>query len=321
MNLFVLFLFFIILFTLELIYFKIADKYNIIDQPNHRSSHSKITIRGGGIIFSIALLIGSFYTGWQYGYFLLGLLLISLISFVDDVKTVSNKIRITIHLIAVAILFYQLNLYSLQYYIIIGGFIFAIGTINAINFMDGINGITGGYGLVTLFTLFYVNKYISPFTDETSLILSITSLLVFNFFNFRNVAKCFAGDVGSVSLAFIIVFFLMQLIIKTNNINYLLILLMYGLDAATTILFRIIRKENVFEAHRSHFYQFLANEKKIPHLLIATIYALLQVLINLILIKFLPTSVVNMIMILAVATLVFILIRLYFEGINRLFKI
>src|ERR1700761_3616424 len=180
MNLLVLVVFVIIQVILELIYFKIANKYNIVDQPNHRSSHNNIPIRGGGIIFSVSLLIGAFYTSWEYGYFFLGLFLISIVSFVDDVKTVNNKMRISIHLIAVALLFYQLNLYYLQYYFIIVGFFFAIGTINAINFMDGINGITGGYGLVALFTFFFINKYLSPFTDERILILSITSVLVFN---------------------------------------------------------------------------------------------------------------------------------------------
>jgi UDP-GlcNAc:undecaprenyl-phosphate GlcNAc-1-phosphate transferase len=76
MSIFILLIFFFLLFAIELLYFKIADKYNIIDHPNHRSSHTKVTIRGGGIIFSIALLLGSLYFGWQYGYFLSGLFLI-----------------------------------------------------------------------------------------------------------------------------------------------------------------------------------------------------------------------------------------------------
>jgi len=321
MSLFEFLITFFILFALELIYFKIADKYSIIDHPNHRSSHTKVTIRGGGIIFCVSLLLGSLYFGWQYGYFLSGLFLISMISFIDDIKTISNRIRISFHLVAVALLFYQLNIYNLSFYWIVLGFIFVIGTINAINFMDGINGITGGFGLVTLLTLYFINQHIILFTREIYLILPILSLLVFNFFNFRIKAKCFAGDVGSVSLAFIILFFLLQLIIKTNNVTYLLLLLIYGLDTVTTIGFRVLRKENIFEAHRGHFYQFLANEKKIPHLAIAALYTFIQAITNIILLNFLTRSVVSLIVLIIITTLAFILIRLYCEGAHKLFNL
>jgi len=252
----------ILLFAAELLYFKIADHFNIIDKPNHRSSHTSITIRGGGIIFPVAILAFSFYAGFVYPYFLTGLLLISFISFVDDIRELSSKARILFHLTAVALLFYQLNLFILPFYWILAALIFVIGTINAINFMDGINGITGGYGLITICTLYYINTYIIPFTSSGFLIIAILAVLIFNFFNFRTKAKCFAGDVGSVSLAFIVLFFLLQLIIKTQNLSYITLLLVYGLDAVTTIVFRLIRHENIFEAHRRHLYQFLANEKK-----------------------------------------------------------
>ncbi len=318
MNIFLCLAFFIILFVIELIYFKIADKYNIIDQPNYRSSHTKVTIRGGGIIFSFALLTGCLYTGWQYIYFLLGLFLISLISFIDDIKTVSNRVRIVFHLIAVALLFYQLSIYMLPLYWLLIAFIFVIGTINAINFMDGINGITGGYGLVTLLFIYYINRFNVAFTNEGYLILSIISVLVFNIFNFRKKAKCFAGDVGSVSLAFIIVFFLLQLMIQTNILKYVLLLLVYGLDTVTTIVFRIVKKENVFKAHRSHYYQFLANEKEMPHLVVAVLYMVAQTTINLILIQFLSSSIISICVFVIVVTGLFVLIRFKMEGRQRL---
>ncbi|HEY8928024.1 MAG TPA: UDP-GlcNAc--UDP-phosphate GlcNAc-1-phosphate transferase [Mucilaginibacter sp.] len=318
MNILLLLLFFLILFALELIYFQIADRYNIIDQPNHRSSHTKVTIRGGGIIFSLSLLIAPLYFGWEYNYFLAGLFLISLISFIDDVRPIRKRVRITIHLIAVALLFRQLNVYHLEYYWIIFGFVLFIGTINAINFMDGINGITGGYSLVALLTLFYINRFYIPFTDENPLIIGIIAVLVFNFFNFRQKAKCFAGDVGSVSIAFIILFFIFKLILKTGDLNYLLLLLIYGLDSTTTIIFRVIRKENIFEAHRRHLYQFLVNEKKMPHLLVAAIYMLAQALLNAGLLLVLSKSSLNFPLALVIATLLFVLLRLKMEGRHRL---
>lgn len=307
-----------VLFILEMLYFKIADRYNIIDHPNHRSSHSQVTIRGGGIIFSISLLISPLYIGLNYAYFLIGLFLISLVSFIDDVKTIGTGIRICVHLIAVTLLFYQLGLYGAPVYLICIAFFVCIGIINAINFMDGINGISGLYGLVTLTTLYYINTFIKAFTSSDFLLTTILSTLVFIFFNFRNKAKCFAGDVGSVSLAFILLFFILQLITKTNNLNYVLFLLLYGLDTSTTILFRILRKEKISEAHRSHFYQFLVNEKKLPHLIVAGIYAIIQVVINIIVIVFSPKSNCFLILLTVALMGVFVCFRLLTEGKGRL---
>jgi UDP-GlcNAc:undecaprenyl-phosphate GlcNAc-1-phosphate transferase len=320
MNPLILLILFIVLFVLELIYFKIADKYNIIDHPNHRSSHTKVTIRGGGIIFSISLLLSPIYLGWYYSSFLIGLFIISAISFIDDIKTIGNGIRIIFHLTAVALMFYQLDIYDLPLYWIAIAFFVVIGIINAVNFMDGINGITGAYGFITLATFYYINSSIVNFTSANTLLIAMLAVLVFLFFNFRTKAKCFAGDVGSVSLAFIILFFLLQLIIKTNNFNYILLLLIYGLDTATTILFRIIKKEKISEAHRSHFYQFLVNEKKLPHLVVASIYAVTQTLLNIILIVFLPTTIYTLLLLIAVSAVLFICIRLLIEGPARLLK-
>lgn len=310
----------IVLFAAELLYFKIAGHFNIIDKPNHRSSHTAITIRGGGIIFPIALLLYSVVTGFSYPYFLTGLLMISFISFLDDIKELSSKIRIVFHLVAVALLFLQVGMFSFAFYWILLGLIFVIGTINAINFMDGINGITGGYGLITLLTLYYINLHVVDFTDGSVLLISIVSVLVFDFFNFRTKAKCFAGDVGSVSLAFIIVFFLLQLIIKTGNPAYLLLLLLYGLDTATTIVFRLIRRENIFKAHRSHFYQYLVNEKKQPHLLVAILYLFFQGIINIVLILFFRGSILKALLFSIILLFVFVTMRVLVEGNKKLFK-
>jgi UDP-GlcNAc:undecaprenyl-phosphate GlcNAc-1-phosphate transferase len=319
MNFYFISAFAIALSLIELLYFKIANQYNIIDRPNHRSSHTRVTIRGGGIIFSISLLLISLISGFSYPYFMAGLILISFVSFIDDVKPVSNHLRLVVHLVSVILLFYQLGIYFLPIYIIILALIFVIGTINAINFMDGINGITGGYALVTLLTLWYLNRQ-DTFTNDTYVVGAIISVMVFCFFNFRKKAKCFAGDVGSISLSFIILFFLLQLIIKTQNFGYILILLLYGLDTGTTIFFRIIRREKIFEAHRSHFYQYLANEKQIPHTLVAFLYMALQALINVFILNIGTVSILNLILCIFAATLLVIFSRLILEGRNRLLK-
>ncbi|QXU41683.1 glycosyltransferase family 4 protein [Pedobacter sp. D749] len=308
------------LFALELIYFKLADYFNIIDKPNARSSHTSVTLRGGGIIFCLAAIIFFFFFGFQYVYFILGLVLISFISFLDDILTLNNKIRLSVHFISVMLMFYQWQLFSLPWFWIPIAVILVIGTINAYNFMDGINGITGSYSLLAIITLYYINENIYAFTSPALLITIALSLLVFNFFNFRKKAKCFAGDVGSVGIAFIIVFFIGQLILATHNFNYILLLLFYGIDAVSTILFRVIRKENIFEAHRSHFYQFLSNEKKTPHLIVATIYLLIQSIINIILVFFVAENIFSALLLCLFCIVIFMVVRFKMEGKQRLLK-
>jgi len=273
----------LVLFGLELLYFKIADKYNIIDKPNLRSSHDTITLRGGGIIFYIAALIYFFYSGYSYPWFFLGLTLMTLVSFLDDILTLSNKIRLMVHFGSVLLMAYQLNVFSLPWYYLIITFIVVVGVINAYNFMDGINGITAFYSLIVGVLLMLVNNSVG-FIDQKLLIYSMIGVLVFAFFNFRTKAKTFAGDVGSVSIAFILLFYLGSLIIKTGNLIYILFLTVYGIDTVWTILRRLKLGENIFEAHRSHLYQYLGNEAGFNKLLISFLYGFIQLLIGLLVI-------------------------------------
>jgi UDP-N-acetylmuramyl pentapeptide phosphotransferase/UDP-N-acetylglucosamine-1-phosphate transferase len=261
------------------LYFKIADHYNIIDKPNERSSHSEITIRGGGIIFVFsALCVLALHPEFWLPVF--GILIIGIISFIDDRITLSGKIRILFHLTAVTLLFLSLNIFHLFSWWMCGIlYIIVIGIINAYNFMDGINGITGLYSLVILGALQYINYKISAFIHPDVIWLPIIASFVFLYFNFRKKAKCFAGDVGSVTIAFYILFLLLKLIIQTNNYAYILFLAVYGVDAILTIIHRLILKQNIFDAHRLHFYQILANEQKWPHLWVSALYGFLQLVI------------------------------------------
>jgi UDP-N-acetylmuramyl pentapeptide phosphotransferase/UDP-N-acetylglucosamine-1-phosphate transferase len=279
----------LILFVVMIAYFKIANKYNIIDKPNHRSAHTQVTLRGGGIIFPVAFIAFCLFNlnevvqnYWSFG---LGLLAICTISFIDDVKTLSNKIRLSIHLISVILLLYFTGAFSLMPFwtwpIL---FVMIIGTLNAYNFMDGINGMTGIYSLVTLGSLAYINKDVIQFTDENFIIYPILACLVFLFFNFRKKAKCFAGDVGSMGIGFWIIGLITLLIMRTGEYKYILLLSIYGMEVVLTITERILLKENIFEAHRRHLYQLFANEKKISHLVISSVYAVCQLLINIFLI-------------------------------------
>jgi UDP-N-acetylmuramyl pentapeptide phosphotransferase/UDP-N-acetylglucosamine-1-phosphate transferase len=274
-------LFFILLFAVELIYFRIADHFDIIDKPNERSSHKQITLRGGGIIVYISVLLYSFVSGFQYPWFLVGITLISIVSMADDIRPQSPKLRVLIHFISMALMFYQWGLFSMPWYLSIVAFIVSIGILNAYNFMDGINGITGGYSLIIALALLYINNQEVSFVDNKLIYAFILSLLVFNFFNFRTKAKCFAGDVGAISIAFLLVFLIGRLIIETNDFSYIILFAVYGVDSVLTIIHRLILKENIFQPHRKHAYQILANELKIPHLTVAIFYALIQGLIML----------------------------------------
>ncbi|PWS28194.1 UDP-GlcNAc--UDP-phosphate GlcNAc-1-phosphate transferase [Pedobacter yonginense] len=306
------------LFAVEVVYFKLADQFNIIDKPNHRSSHTYVTIRGGGIIFPIGAILFFFCFGFQYPFFIAGLFAIAFISFLDDIHTLNNKVRLSVHLLSVLLLFYQWDLFEYPWYWIIIALIFVIGTINAYNFMDGINGITGSYSFLAIIMLFYINSSVTPFTSSSLLIAVGLSLIVFNFFNFRNKAKCFAGDVGSISIAFIVIFLIGQLILKTSNFNYILLLLVYGLDAVVTIGFRVLRKENIFEAHRSHFYQYLSNELKWPHLYVSILYFVVQAIINFLLIFVIKESLSLCLGLIVLSAIVFLATRFLVEGRSKL---
>nr|WP_294925868.1 glycosyltransferase family 4 protein [uncultured Flavobacterium sp.] len=270
-----------LLMIIMLLYFKIADYFNIIDKPNQRSSHTEITLRGGGIIFWFAALLYSAQHIQNNYFFFTGITLVSLVSFWDDIQSLSNKIRISIHFLSITLIFYDLDIFNLFPIVaIIISYIIAIGLINAYNFMDGINGITGLYTLVVMGSLLYVNKNIQLFTDNGFIKYVMIASFVFLFFNFRKRAKCFAGDVGSIAIAFWIIYLVLKLILKTDSVVWLLFLAVYGADAVCTILHRLYLKQNIFEAHRLHLYQVLSNEYKIQHRLVSLYYALAQIMVS-----------------------------------------
>ncbi len=266
-----------LLFLLELAYFQVARKLNIVDKPNMRSSHKTVTLRGGGIIFYLGGLVYILFFGLNDPWFRVGLTLIAGISLVDDVQPVSGKVRLLFHFAAMLLLFAQWELFgNFPWWYIPIALVFCTGIINAYNFMDGINGITGGYSLAVLAMLAYVNGVVVPFMDADFLYVSLISVLVFNFFNFRTRARCFAGDVGSVSMAFIVLYVLGTLILKTGDLSWIVFLAVYGVDSVLTIVHRLILHENIMNPHRKHAYQLMANELKIPHITVASVYALLQ---------------------------------------------
>lgn len=302
----------IVLFVLINLYFRIADRFNIIDKPNQRSSHTNITIRGGGVIFPVGYLIYLFIAQDVPAYFTIGLFAISIVSFLDDVYTLSNKIRLPIHFASMGLLFYETGMFDYPIIMIFLFFIVAVGIINAYNFMDGINGINGLYSLAVLGSIYWANQYLSVIDSNALLTLGV-AILIFGIYNFRKKAKCFAGDVGSVSMAFIVIYFIIKLILATGDFSYVLFLLVYGVDSIFTIIQRLMRKENIFKAHRTHLYQYLCNELKMPHLLVSFIYATVQLFISGLLIinesKAITSSLVLSLTLITVLSAIYLLLK------------
>lgn len=273
-------LIFVLLILLELAYFRVADRFNIIDKPNQRSSHTSVTLRGGGIIFLIGAWLFAAFFGLEYGWFLLGLTLIGLVSFIDDIHSLPDSVRLVVQFAAMFLMFYQFGILNWHdWWIVLVALIVCVGITNAYNFMDGINGITGGYSLAVLAPLVYLNAK-HGFIDMPYLYITGLILIVFCFFNFRKKAKCFAGDVGSITIAFILLFALGRLILQTGDFAYIVFLAVYGADSILTICHRIQLHENLGEAHRKHAYQLMANELKMPHIEVSLIYMAVQLAIS-----------------------------------------
>jgi len=313
-----------LLVALELCYFKIADRFNIIDKPNERSSHSSIVLRGGGIIFSISILVwmvwqmvlGNWGTVQEYLPFIIGLVLICGVSFWDDVRSLPDSVRLVVQFVATGLMFWGLMgqgtwFVELAWYwkVLIGlvALVVFVGATDVINFMDGINGITAGYSLAVLVPLLLANR-LDGFIDTSYLVVAIIGVLVFSWFNFRpkGKAKCFAGDVGSIGIAFIMLFAIGRLIMQTGDVTWLAFLLVYGVDGCCTILHRIMLHENLGQAHRKHAYQIMANELGLSHVAVSLLYMGLQLVISLGFIYLCPATVLAHWIYLAVALVVLI---------------
>ncbi|MGM9777262.1 MAG: glycosyltransferase family 4 protein [Prevotella sp.] len=305
---------------------------NIIDKPNERSSHSTIVLRGGGIIFMLGLWIWTAFYGFGYPWFVVAVTLIAGVSFVDDIRSLPDSVRLVAQFVAMGLMFYQLDMIHWEmWWGVILALIVSVGATNIINFMDGINGITGGYALASLIPIYILNREMG-FVEESLVVTVILADVVFCLFNFRpkGKAKCFAGDVGSIGIAFILLFMIGQLIMMTGDVTYLVFLLVYGVDGCLTIIHRIMLHENLGEAHRKHAYQLMANELKIGHVKVSLLYMGLQLLVSLGFVFIVPDTVlahwiylIGAIIVLAIAYVMFMkkyyhLHQAYLDEIKRL---
>ncbi|QIP16228.1 hypothetical protein G8759_28095 [Spirosoma aureum] len=267
----------------EVSYLRLAQYFGIVDKPNERSSHTGQTIiRGGGVLFWIAAWGAFVFTYFDFPYFFAGLSLVAAISFLDDLHSLANRYRISIHFVGIGLMLYQATGFEVEFWIMGVLLIMGVGILNAYNFMDGINGITAFYSLVAVGTFWYSHMQYVPEGAINNALLPFTlvALLIFSYFNARSRAICFAGDVGSVSIAFIILYALVVFIKASHTYLPILFLAVYGIDSVLTITHRLYLRQNIFQAHRLHLFQLLVHKKQWSHLRVSAWYALVQLGIN-----------------------------------------
>ncbi|MEI6864947.1 glycosyltransferase family 4 protein [Flavicella sp.] len=268
-----------LLIILSFIYLKVADHFDIIDKPNHRSSHTTPTIRGGGIVFLFALWIFFFTSNYSYPYLVLGTTLIAVVSFIDDIKTLSSSIRFPFQILAILLIMQQMQFSALPWWGIAVLLFIGVGFVNLYNFMDGINGITGMYSLAVFSGMYIVNQE-TEIVNQDLILIVVISVVIFGFFNFRKKARCFAGDIGSISIAVMLFFIGASLVYNLQAPVLILFAVVYGADSIQTMMYRKYLGEKITEPHRHHIYQKLVDINKTPHLMVSAGYAVLQLLIN-----------------------------------------
>ena len=266
----------IILLAFEYAYFILAKRLRIVDRPHHQSSHTGVVVRGGGIVFYIAYMLWFFSSDFQYPMIFAGLSIIALTSFADDIHSISPKVRMVLQFIALMVMLYETRVFSFPIVGMVFLSVVCVGIVNIYNFMDGINGMTGGYSFVVMLALVYVDIFVVDFIDNMLLWFMLLAIVVFNTFNFKKHAKCFAGDVGSLSVGFILVFLILKLIINYGHMYWVSFLVVYAVDGGLTIFHRILLKDNILNPHKKHAYQIMANELHMPHLWVSLIYMGMQ---------------------------------------------
>ena len=220
--------------------------------------------------------------------------MICTVSFWDDVHSLPDSVRMVVQIVSTLLMFWSVGLYgafdSWVWTVVVAAIalFFCVGATNIINFMDGINGITAGYAFAMLLPMLLLNgstgsPQAAGFIEPSYLVVAIIGVLVFSIFNFRpkGKAKCFAGDVGSIGIAFIILFALGRLMLATKDVTRIVFFLVYGIDGSLTIFHRIMLHENLGQAHRKHAYQLMANELKMSHVVVSLLNMAIQLVVSL----------------------------------------
>lgn len=283
------------------VFMRIAHRFGFHDHPNGRSSHRQPTVTGMGIILVLAFIIYLVFQPTKLsGSFVLGFFLLTIISFIDDLYFLKHSFRLFFQIFSVAIMVYQLPFESTgaeRIALGLAAIVFGVGVLNAYNFMDGINGMLTLHCLLVLGCMIYLNETLTDkqghhirFADTHFLLSIIIPMAIFGFFNIRIRALAFIGDVGSIGVAFMILYLMYHLLLVSGNYTYLLLFSIFGADAGLTVCYKLILRENIFVPHRDFIFKKLVHLAKQPHLKVSVYYFLAQLLINVCIIFLFPQA-------------------------------
>jgi UDP-GlcNAc:undecaprenyl-phosphate GlcNAc-1-phosphate transferase len=264
------------------VYKKLGKRYKIHDEPNERSSHTQIVIRGGGVVLLLLnILMLVVIPSKEIALLSLSLSIAVLTGFVDDIKGLGTGTRFFLYFVTVAILLFGVvTSRFIPIYYFIPLFIVILGAVNTYNFMDGINGMTSLYSIVFLASSGFILWKLEVMSFTIPILLYGSFFIAFTWFNFRKKALLFLGDSGSVAMGLFSALIVLLIGFKLSSMTSIVLLSVYGVDSVGTIILRLIKKENILKAHRSHLYQDLVHLKGYSQLQVSAIYALLQAVIN-----------------------------------------
>ena len=255
----------IAIIALELLYFFAAKRFHIVDRPNERSSHHRVALLGAGIIFYLAVLFYSLTHGLAFHTFLIAITILAVVSFVDDLHPLPSWLRLFTQIATVLLTFWP-DISAIAPWQLVVLIVFFTGVLNIYNFMDGIN----------IFEHWFI--------DIEFIATVMIAILVFGFFNFRTNARCFSGDVGSISMGLIVLYLLVRYVNSYPgsglNVSRICFIIVFLADGFLTIAKRFLSGRNIFAAHREHAYETMVNDLHVPYLFVSAGYALLQLIIN-----------------------------------------
>ncbi len=252
-----------------------AHNGRAVDIPNARSSHTQPTPRGGGLLIVIVTLLGLTIYGlsksrsldWGFGAYMAGAIIIAAIGWLDDLQSVPFWLRIIVQSLAAIMIIIFIGYLNDITFPVAGSitlgwrgipltFVLIVGLINAYNFMDGIDGLAGIQAVLGGLAWLVVGLTLTATPTAVLGILIAASALGFLLHNWSP-ARIFMGDVGSTFLGFT---FAVLIILNGNEDALLaavglLFLWPFIFDTSFTLIRRLKRRENIFEAHRTHLYQ------------------------------------------------------------------
>jgi UDP-N-acetylmuramyl pentapeptide phosphotransferase/UDP-N-acetylglucosamine-1-phosphate transferase len=282
------------------------ERLGVVDIPNVRSSHSRVTVRGGGlamvgIIVALIACLAVTQRDWELTVLIAAVLVLSTVSMADDIRSISPVVRILVHSTCAILAVGTFGLKELEIavnpgfsvnvpsaIVLLIQFLWVVGYTNAFNFMDGINGIAAGQAAVAgLGTAAFMSLYGNAGTSAVIGAIVGGAALGFLPHNFPR-ARVFMGDVGSATLGYLLA---TDLILACRDSGWFVLLPLFMLhvnfvlDTGITMLRRWWRGEQIWKAHREHFYQRLVRTGK-SHTFTTGSVLLIQCLILVILLNY-----------------------------------